>query len=80
MHHSNRMYLRQKYILFTPADLAETPLPIAVLQRFPMGRTEFFGTSEFQVTYRWINKLYFYLKLLQRVRRISPHETKQEEP
>lgn len=52
MHHSNRMYLRQKYILFTPADLAETPLPIAVLQRFPMGRTEFFGTSEFQVTYR----------------------------
>lgn len=29
-----------------------------------MGRTEFFVTLEFQVTYRWINKLNFYLELL----------------
>lgn len=34
MHHSNRMYLGQKYILFTPADLAETPLPIEYRKGF----------------------------------------------
>lgn len=34
MHHSNRMYLGQKYILFTPADLVETPLPIEYRKGF----------------------------------------------
>lgn len=64
MHHSNRMYLGQKYILFTPADLVETPLPIEYRKGFLWEEQNSLEHQNFKLHTDELTNYIFILKLL----------------